>query len=279
MKKYIAAIDGLKFSDATKLYAIHLAKQSNAFLTGIFLDDITYTSYKFHELMFTEGITDKKIKDLAKIDTDTRNDAVAIFKTACNKAALQYNVHREKNTAMQALLHESIYADLLFIDAGETLTHYEEKTPTRFIRTLLTDVQCPVMVLPSKYKPIEKIVILYDGEPSAVHAIKMFHYTLASLAHLPVEILSIKNTEQSFHVPDTKLMKEFMKRHFPKAHYTVLKGIPEVSIISHLKEEHRNVLVITGAYRRSAISRWFRTSMADILMKELKVPVFVAHNK
>lgn len=33
------------------------------------------------------------------------------------------------------------------------------------------------------------------------------------------------------------------------------------------------------SYRRSEISRWFKTSMADILMKELDAPLFIAHNK
>ena len=80
--------------------------------------------------------------------------------------------------SLPELLHESIYADLLIIDSKETLTHYEEEVPTRFIRDLLTDVQCPVLLVPQKYKPVKKIVLLFDGEPSSVHAIKMFSYIL-----------------------------------------------------------------------------------------------------
>jgi len=34
MKKIIAAFDGLKYSEATKDYAIHLAKQTNTPLVG-----------------------------------------------------------------------------------------------------------------------------------------------------------------------------------------------------------------------------------------------------
>jgi hypothetical protein len=37
--------------------------------------------------------------------------------------------------------------------------------------------------------------------------------------------------------------------------------------------------VVLGAYQRSEVSRWFKTSMADILMRELNVPMFIAHNK
>ena len=177
------------------------------------------------------------------------------------------------------MLHESIYTDLLIIDSKETLTHFEEKIPARFIRDLLTDVQCPVLLVQQKYKPIEKIILLYDGEPSSVHAIKMFSYLFPFLKHIKTEVLSVKNIGQSLHLPDNKLMKEFIKKHYPKASYKVLKGLPELEIALYLKDQPQDMLVVLGAYRRGMVSRWFRTSMADILMKELKAPLFVAHNR
>jgi hypothetical protein len=49
--------------------------------------------------------------------------------------------------------------------------------------------------------------------------------------------------------------------------------------VGHLRNHKENELVILGAYRRSELSRWFKTSMADTLMKELDTPLFIAHNK
>jgi len=107
----------------------------------------------------------------------------------------------------------------------------------------------------------------------------MFSYLLPSLKHLPIEVLSVKNARQTLHVPDNTLMKEFMKRHYPTAEYTVLKGIPELEIVNHLKDKAKNTLVVLGAYQRGMVSRWFKSSMADELMQELKSPLFIAHNK
>ena len=73
-------------------------------------------------------------------------------------------------------------------------------------------------------------------------------------------------------------MKEFMKRHYPKAKYTILKGFAEDEIVKKLKQIHENSIVVLGAYKRGAVSRWFRESMADILMKEVKLPLFIAHS-
>ena len=219
------------------------------------------------------------MKELDRADNKTREEAVRKFEQACQGGGITYSLHHDRRIAIKELLHESIYADLVVIDAKETLTHYDEKKPTRFIRELLSDVQCPVLLVPPKYKPIEKILLLYDGEPSSVFAIRMFSYTLPHLKELPCEVVSVRYMDNNLHVPDGKLMKEFMKRHFPKAKYTTLKGIPEIEIINHLKEEKENVLIVLGAYRRGIVSRWFRTSMADVLMKETKFPLFIAHTK
>jgi nucleotide-binding universal stress UspA family protein len=279
MKKIIAALDSLKFSDSATAYAISIAKHGNAHLVGVFLDDVTYHSYKLYELIKENGTSLPMLSKLEEKDKKTRIASVKKFEAACKGAGINYSLHHDRSIASKELLHESIYADLLIVDSKETLTHFEEEIPTRFIRDLLTDVQCPVLLTPRKYLPIEKIVLLYDGEPSSVHAIKMFNYLLPELMHFPTEVISVKSIKKDLHLPDNKLMKEFMKRHYPTATFMVLKGLPEIEIIHHLKGEKQNILVVLGAYRRGMVSRWFRESMADMLMKELKVPLFIAHNK
>lgn len=279
MKKIIAAFDGLKFSESTKQYAIELAKQPDMHLVGVFLDDITYTSYKIYELIETEGLSEKKLKELEKHDIATRKKAVGNFEKACLEAGVNYSIHHDRKIALKELIHESIYADLLIIDRKETLTHYEEKPPTHFIRDLLTDVQCPVLLVNKKYKAFEKTVLLYDGEPSSVHAIKMFSYMLPAFKDMPTEVLSVKGMGNDLHLPDNKLMKEFIRYHFHKATVKVLKGLAEIEIVKELSGKRKNALVVLGAYRRGMVSRWFKASMADELMIELDNPLFIAHNK
>lgn len=279
MKKIIAAFDGLKFSAATQHHAIEIARQTNTFLVGVFLEDFTYTSYKIYDLITKEGVTEKELRQFTEKDKSTRDRAVAVFEEACRAAGIPYSIHHDKNIALRELLHESVYADLLVIDSHETFSHYEEKLPTRFIRDMLPDVQCPVLLVPRPYKPIEKIVILYDGEPSSVHAVKMFSYMFPLLSELPVEVISAKGFYDDQHVPDNRLMKEYMKRHFPNACFTVLKGHADTAIAAHLQQEKKTVMVVLGAYRRGSVSRWLKQSMADILMQTINAPLFIAHNK
>jgi len=279
MKKIIAAFDGLKYAESTEAYAVQIAREEKMHLFGIFLDDPTYTSYKIYDLITKEGVNNTKLKKLEAKDKATRIAAADIFEGACRKSGLTCTLHHDRHTPIQELKHESIYADLLVISAKETLTHYPEKVPTRFIRDLLTDTQCPVLLVQDNYQPINKIILLFDGEPTSVHAIKMFSYLLPHLKELETEVISVKPSDTSLHVPDNKLMKEFMKRHYPNVNYTIVKGWPEDEIVKRLKKQAAGALVVLGAYKRSSLSRWLRESMADTLMKEIKLPLFIAHNK
>ena len=275
MKKIIAAFDGLKYSSGTRDYAINIAKETQTHLIGVFMDDPTYTSYKIYELIAEQGVSEEKLDKYKAKDEATRDAAAADFEQICQHSGIEYSIHHDHNIAIQDLKHESIYADMIIINVKETLTHYNEKLPTRFIRDLLSDTQCPILIVPQRYKPINKIILLYDGEPSSVHAIKMFSYLLPNMMDLETEVISVNQV----HMPDNKLMKEYMKRHYPKAKYTVLKGLAETEIVNYLKPATDNTLVVLGAYRRGSISRWFRESMADVLMREVKLPLFIAHNK
>lgn len=274
MKKIIVALDGLKLSESSMQAAIQLTKQHEAHLVGVFLDDFTRNSFSV-----AEAIHQNNMQELSLKDQRLRDTAVKIFEDKCQAQKIHYTIHRDKNFAIQDLLRESIYADLLVISADETFSRFQEQPPTRFVRDLLSGVQCPVLITPLAASPLGKIIMLYDGAPSSVFAIKMFCAVLPVTKLLPTEVITVKDPAEDLHLPESKLMKEFMKRHSPEAVFTVLKGDPESAILEHLQKENESTLVVLGAYQRSNVSRWFRSSMADLLLKELKCPLFIAHNK
>lgn len=279
MKKFIAAIDGLRYSQGTAEYAAELAKSAGAHLVGVSLEDIGYRSYPISEVVHNNKLDEAAMKAKDDRDREKRKQSISQFENICREKGLNFAIHRDRNVALRELLQESVYADLLVIDKNETLVRFDEKHPSRFIRDLLAEVQCPVLVVPGPYQAIDKLLFLFDGEPSSVYATKMLSYILPVFDRLPVEVLTVKNEKASFHLPDNTLMKEYMKRHYPEAGYHVVKGIPDEEIIRYVKGQPVNTLVVTGAYRRGMVSRWFRESMADTLMQQTHQPLFIAHNR
>ena len=279
MKKFVAVFDGYKLSESTLAYAQELTVAADAHLVGVFLDEFIYRTYNVRKIYKTYEKPEEVIKQLDGKDKMKRDEAVLQFQKSCEKAKIRFSIHRGKNIALQELKLESMFADMIFISEHETFNRYKQKSPTRFMKELLADVQCPVLVVPANYKPIDKIVLLYDGGPSSVYAVKMFSYLLNQFKGVPVEVFTVKSAfMDTLHLPDNKLMRELIKRHFPTATYTVVKGDPEEQIAAWLQNHKANELVVLGAYRRSELSRWFKTSMADILMRDLNTPLFIASN-
>jgi nucleotide-binding universal stress UspA family protein len=93
------------------------------------------------------------------------------------------------------------------------------------------------------------------------------------------EVLSVLDPKTTPELQDENLIKEFIQCHYPDAIYTLLSGDPEEEIINYLKTTPKNVLVVLGAYRRSQVSRWFKISMADLLIRNIDMPLFIAHNR
>ena len=280
MKKFLVVFDGYKMSESSLQYAIQLTQMNNAHLVGVFLDEVVYHTYSVYKVMTNAADFQKKLEELDQKDQKKRDDAVLSFRKACEFAKINFSVHRDTSIAFRELKHESIFADLVIIDEYETFSRFKESLPTSFIKELLGDVQCPVLVTPAAFKKIDKIVLLFDGRPYALHSIKMFSYVLGCMRELPVEIITVRNKEKTDrHLPDKQLMKEFIKRHFDNVKYTVLKGAPEQQIVAYLRSSAQNVLVVLGAYQRSDISRWFKVSMADVLMEALEAPLFIGQHR
>jgi hypothetical protein len=276
MKKIIAAFDGLKYAESTEQYAIYLAQETGSSLTGVFLEDFTHRSYRLYDMVDSDAISAEKAKHLIEQDKITRLNAVKRFEDACNIARIKTCIHRDRSIALQELLKESIYADLLVIRVEETLSHFQEDKPGKFITFLLADVQCPVLVVPDTFERPENIVLLYDGNPSSVYAARMFSYLLPEMKKLPVEVVSVESDKEVSTFQEPELIREFIETHFPAATTQLLRGDPEVEIVSYL-ENRVHTLAVLGAYKRNMVSRWFRASMANVLMEETNLPLCIAH--
>jgi nucleotide-binding universal stress UspA family protein len=280
MIKITAAFDGLKFSKSTKDYAIYLAKENgNTHVTGVFVEDFTYHSYKVADILDEGELYEQKMQVLEAQDNEKRDESVRAFQSECKKEGLHFSIHRDRSIAIQELLHESIYSDMMIINGNESFHQMKTGAPASVLKDLLSEVQSPVLVVPNEFSPVEKIVLLYDGEPSSVYASKMFSYIMPGLKEVKTEIVSVTDKAENPILPDSKLMKEFIKTHYPEASVKVLKGDPQKEIATYLKQQEKHVMIVLGAYRRGMVSRWFRPSMADHLMQGFNMPLFIAHNR
>jgi nucleotide-binding universal stress UspA family protein len=277
MKKFIAAFDGLNFCESTLQYALDLSKQCHAHLVGVFLEDNARRSYRSKELAWYDGVeTEALVRILDERDMEERRETVAVFEAACLTNEVRYSIHRNSNGAMKDLLEESVYADLLIINATQSMSIEKEAVPTRFVKHVLNHTQCPVLLVPPTYVPFNKVVLLYDGELSSVNAVKSFSYLFHDLKDLPAEVLVTKEPKESSHLPHNCLMKEFIRRRYPKAEYRLISSSPEDEVMRYLEPGKAAPLLVLGSYRRGQLARMLGLNMAERLLQAWEMPLFIA---
>jgi nucleotide-binding universal stress UspA family protein len=137
-------------------------------------------------------------------------------------------------------------------------------------------LQIGIILAPPVYVPFSKIPLLYDGGLSSVHAVKAFSYLFGSIKDFSTVVVTVMASNETASLPNKRLIKEFIRHHYPKAAYVVLKGDSKEEIIRYLKEDNAASLLVLGAYHRSRLSRLFRPSMADNLLQHFHFPLFLS---
>jgi nucleotide-binding universal stress UspA family protein len=276
MKKILAAFDGVKYSDGASKYAIEIAKATNSMLIGVFVQDMRYLNFTYAYAWDQPFIDFNAIETSQKEEKEKVDLNIQLFKRACDEGGVHHKIHLDKGVPLQALLDESTFADLIIIDSHTSFFSLGDKNISPFLKELLADSHCPVLIVPRDYKPFDKVVLCYDGSPSSVYAIKMFNYIFPEFKDLSTVVLTV-NEKSTNHVKEGWNFKDLVRVHYGEAAYEVLRGDAETGLIEYLKTQGEKAVVVMGAYSRSAISRLFHQSISNRIIQEIKIPVFITH--
>lgn len=276
MKKISAVFDGLKFSQITLSYAIALAKDAKAVLSGVFPESFLYHSYNMEDTIGKYGVSQIKINKHLREDQKARDHSARLFVKACSLAKIVHSLHRDTGVTLMEIIRESIYSDLLLISSEDTFSKVELAKPSLLVRELLAEAKCPLLVVSAPYQKIERIIMLYDGRPRAVTAIKTFYHLFTWMQKLPIEVVSLTSDDQQ--LPDLELMEEFINCHYPQARHIKLTGTKPEALLEHLQQAATGTLVVIGANQRSLISRWFSPTLAEQVLESIAHPVFIVNS-
>lgn len=275
-KKILLAMEGNRFSTSTLKYGIEIARETNSLLVGVFLRDLKFAGYAypiiFDQPFVDTGVYSKFLKEeKEKIDAN-----IKIFNDRCSKEGIAHKVHLDEAAPIEGIIHESAYADLIIMDSKMNISDLLPDNPSTTLRDILVDAHCPIMIVPTSYQPIRNIILSYDGSHSSAYAIRMFSYIFPEWCDCKTWLVSV-NQSKGNHLKENTNIRELMSRHYSDVTYEVMKGDVTKEMMKFMKYNYANSMVVMGAYGRNALSRLWRQSMANMIIKDVKVPVFISH--
>lgn len=259
MEKILVPFNSLVYTPVALDFASYLARLTGSGITGLFLD----------------GAAQAADKDaVAKYDQLVA-ETTRLFRDGCEARSVCHSEKRLPGSPAGEVIIESRYADLIVMDATTSMDDTPEETPTVFVRNVLAKAECPSIIAPPHFEQIDEIIFMYNGSRSSVFAARQFAYMFPQLDDRPVSVVEVSNGHT---IPerDRNGMKNWVKEHYSSIGFTTIEGDPDAALLAYLLPR-KNALVITGAYGRNALSRFFHRSTAEMLIKIMSHAFFVAH--
>ncbi|ATL48737.1 hypothetical protein COR50_17075 [Chitinophaga caeni] len=270
-------MDALHFREEELDYFYKVSQQLDGELTVLFLRDNTGFAIPASnptaetDVEFVEQMIQKKMSQQQEAYIEKCKE----FIDACNRKNYKVTLQEVHEWSTETIVYESMFADLLLVNYYTTQVPLHEKGISGFIEDVLINASCPVIITPDEYKPIDEIVFTYNGTKSSMFAIKRWTQIFQNLDEIPIRVIYVEENN-SKEVPGKSFLDKYLSVHFKNVSYMKLEGEPSNAIYSFLAHKV-NCMVTFGAFGRSRLSRFFRKSQSEKVIKMLNIPIFVTH--
>lgn len=273
MKKILLPFDGIHFSESAFDFAKKLNEKNPVLLTGVFLPQISYANV----WSYADGMGGPLfVPALEESDKEVIAKNIEKFEELCKRNQIEFRTRKDfTDLALPELKKESRYADLMIISGESFYKGMGSGDPNIYLRDALHDIECPAIVVPDKYVFPENIVLSFDGSESAVYAIKQFVYLLPEFTNCNTLLVYVSSEDEK-EIPNEPYIEEYASRHFSDLTISKLELDPKKYFSTWIADKKSSIL-ISGSFSRSAVSSLFKKSFALNVIKEHRIPVFVAH--
>jgi hypothetical protein len=278
MEKILLAIDAIRVNKSSLEFACYLARLTKSKVTGVFLENLVADEKPVLKKAYGRAYVNWEINEASQEyqnKVQLIDDNIRYFKESCIQQEVCFQLHRDRGVPETELLDETRFADILVADAALSFTKQYAGMPSTFVKDILSNAECPVIIAPERFEGIDEIVFTYNGSASSLFAIKQFTYLLPQLSTKKTTILQI-NEAGEWHDPEKYKFKEWLKNHYINLHFEAQKGKTD-SILFEALFSKKNMILVMGSYGRNALSKFIQHSQADILLKTVAHPIFITH--
>lgn len=276
MKKIIAAVDALHFTENELRSYRYVADKARGHLTILFLENIAgesvlqtttlETGYLNYSDLYAESVKIRQEKA-----EENRKFLVNFYRDNC----MDVTVRPLPGVPATEVLAESRFADLLLVRNNTSFAVLNETNPPVFVKDMLADAECPVMIIPETVHYFTEIIFTYNGTLSSMYSIRQFTQIFNDLSEVPVKVVYVQEKDNKA-LPSGKLLKEYLMSHYEDVVFESLKGKPSAELLAQTMHKPRSVITF-GAYGRSKTSRFFHHSDSDSILRTANIPLFITH--
>jgi nucleotide-binding universal stress UspA family protein len=271
MKRILLLLDGLHGPSRILSSVLPIVKTDNSFVHVILLHrsyilaNLSYPLTTDIPLMETEQEEDRLLLE----------DNLRLIQNTFALSKVNYSVE-EGDIDLEEILKNSAFADLILADARIAFSDLLYFPLRITFKDLLADAHCPVLLLREEVSQVERIILAYDGSYSSLYAMKFFSYLFPIWHSLPTYLVTIRAGEDK-QLDYREYAKSWLPQHFDHVEVEILQGKASEELSGFINRYIDNMIVVMGAYGRTAVSRFFRQSLANAILEKTAASLFITH--
>ena len=277
IKRILVALDTDADTPIATQYAISLAQQFNATITGLAVVDISnvYPSGIIGKPDATHHARDLW-EELSDESQSVAKKLLGKFQKSVEEAGVGYTAIQKEGASAERIIEGMKYHDLLILGRE---SHFYYNEPARETKTLAQIVKhgvCPTLVVTDYFREFKKILIAFDGSNPAARSLKSFIYLIAERDTAELDLLYVSDKKKPGEEPVLNYAEAYLRGHsFEKITKTVLLGPkPSDQILAHQKVTGAQLTVL-GAHAVSAIKRITFGSNTHNIITSSNIPLFL----
>ncbi len=279
MKKIILVLNSQQIGTGSVEFACYIANLTHSGLTGLFIEEPEFhqpSSLRLNKNSNIEANAANGVEGVVAEKTATKTN-VQLFKEACSNRGVNVTVYPVLKDVVEKVRQESRFADVLIVDPATSFNGTGEGIPSHFVKQVLSNSECPVIIAPDVVNGIREIVFCYDGSASAVFAMKQFTYLFPEYSDHNVVILHIATPDEGTLEAVNKKIFDWLKPHYASVNFHILEGSVDNELFPYFLRKEKQ-FVVMGAYGRGLLSNFFKKSSADLIMRVIDLPLFITHH-
>ncbi|HUB59467.1 MAG TPA: hypothetical protein VL978_02130 [Puia sp.] len=273
MKKIVLPIEGGQYPEDCLDIAGQLNRVSPLLLTAAIVPDVDYAS-----LWSVPGgfATASYLAEVSSGEIEAITETTARIKEFCRNLDIRNVIRKDQfDFALQEIIKESRFADLLLISSLYFFKNISATQPNAYLKEMLQHSESPVLLVPEKPGLPEQVIFAYDGSASSIFAMRQFAYLFPEFCDRPVSVVHLSDKKDD-PIPDAAFLLEWLGRHACQVELLKL-SISKSDFLNNWMRERKQPWLVAGSFGRSSWSEAFSKSFITESIRKPAYPVFLAH--
>jgi nucleotide-binding universal stress UspA family protein len=273
VRRILVALSGTPCTPVAIAQAIELAQRHEASVTGVTVVDLPSLSDVGPIPLGGSAAAHSLAEHRMQITQERVEEEVADFEKACRDASISYAVDRESGDPFDLLLELWRYHDLTIIGLRGLFEYGVVHHPDDEIVRLIAHGVRPIIAVSNEHRPVNRVLIAYNGSPESAMAMKRFAQTrLWPDVTIKVACFGFDDDKA---LPLLTNAAAYLRAHGYEPEAESLPSYPKEGLLRHCREWKAD-LVVMGSTSRSRIMKLVMGETALEALIHADVPLFLS---